>query len=147
MTDPVPEDENPLLEIDILQLSGLFGSGQHKTNSSVTDLLFPAEFTQATIDALDELDIYRISQQERHEIFIRAAYKAFLNSEPSKADIADDLRMLNTSRDGHRSIIDKLTKIRDEYIQKFNEDRQNSINLTIKNIDHWNRPKTLLWRK
>lgn len=144
MSDNISPEEYPLLEIEIMQLSNLFGVDSGGEGSPFLSMI---ECDQSKIDTLSELDIYRIPRDRQLEIFSIAAFRVFLGRDPSEGELESCREVLKSSKDGFRAIVADLTGRRDAYICQWNENRERSIKLTLGNIARWSGKKRLWWRK
>ena len=147
MQEEKENTNNALLEIEIMQLSALFNNGIDEHDLQELPNQVPVKISCTNIDELNKLDLYNISWEEQSTAFIIAAYKAYLGYEPSHEDIRINLDYIKSNNNMYNFLIDILVKKRETIINNYNQKREQSIELTLKNIKRWSKPKLLSsWR-
>ena len=148
MTSQADDSSRPLLEIEIIQLSNLFGQDDDGWSAGIEHSILGAEMTDAEIEELDRLDVYSISLEKQREVFVIAAFRAFMGRDPGSEEIAHHVREAAGSHAmGYHSIIASLEKQRDDLIADHNLARERSIQLTLEDIDRWSGAKKSSWWK
>jgi hypothetical protein len=147
MSDNNFNDDHSLLEIEIIQLSNLFGDDPYQQNPGKIRFGLSPTCTDSQIEELNKLDIYRISIDDQREIFVTAAYQAFFGRQPTNEELARDLEILSASADGFQVVMANLRALSEEQFSAQNQNREKSIELTLDNIDRWAPAKSSGWRK
>ncbi len=140
-------DDHSLLEIEIIQLSNLFGDDPYQQNPGRIRFGLSPTCADAQMEELNKLDIYRISLNDQREIFVTAAYQAFFDRRPTNEELARNLEILSASADGCQAVMTNLRALSEEQFNAQNQNREKSIELTLGNIDRWAPKKGSGWRK
>lgn len=147
MSDSNFNDDQSLLEIEIIQLSNLFGDDPYQQNPGKILFGLSPTCTDAQIEELNGLDIYRLSINDQREIFVTAAYQAFCGRKPTNEELARNLEILSASTEGFQTVMANLGDLNEEQLGAQNQNRAESIKLTLDNIDRWVPQKSSGWRK
>lgn len=147
MSDNNFNDDHSLLEIEIIQLSNLFGDDPYQENPGKIRFGLSPTCTDSQIEELNSLDIYRLSIDDQRQIFVTAAYQAFFGRKPTDEELARSLEILLASTDGFRAVMANLRDLSKEQFNAQNRNREKSIELTLGNIDRWAPKRSSGWRK